>query len=137
VLMPRVAGLSVTAATQHLRALGLRTDVQRVVSSQTAGTVLGQTPAAGAQLRRGMSVTLSVAAPAPQVAVPDVTGLSESAAQQQLTGDGFVVSVVDQTVSDPSQDGVVVDVNPGTGTSVSRGATVTITVGRLTQSSSG
>ena len=131
VLMPRLVGLSLSSATQRLHQLGLGTDVQKISSSQTAGTVLAQVPVAGAQLRRGMTVTLRVATAPPKVAVPDVAGQTASAARQQLTGAGFQVSVVSQTVTDPSQDGVVVATSPTAGSSLVRGATVTITVGKL------
>ena len=130
VLMPRLAGLTLAQAQAQLRERGLRATVTHVVASQPAGTVVGQVPVAGAQLRRGMTVTIRVASAATKMTVPDVTGLDETGARQQLTGAGFRVQVVGQPVTDPSQDGVVLDETPAGGSRAAKGSTVTITVGR-------
>jgi beta-lactam-binding protein with PASTA domain len=137
VLMPKLVGASLADAQQQLRERGLHSTVEEVSSTEQPGTVLAQHPVTGSQLRRGMTVTLRVAkAPAP-VAVPDVKGLDETAARSQLTDAGFDVTSVDQTVTDPSQDGVVVGVDPSTGSRAPRGSTVTITIGQLAPSTSG
>jgi eukaryotic-like serine/threonine-protein kinase len=132
VLMPRLVGLQSTAAVTRLRGLGLHATLERTASSEAPGTVLAQSAVAGAQMRHGMSVVLRVSSGPAAVDVPDTTGLSESSARQQLTGAGFQVDSVDQSVSDPSQDGMVVDQTPAGGTSAHKGDTITITVGRAT-----
>jgi beta-lactam-binding protein with PASTA domain len=131
VLMPRLVGSSLADAQQELRSQGLRAAVERVTSSEDSGTVLAQTPVAGAQLRRGMSVTLRVASAPPRVEIPNVTGLGEAAARSRLTAAGLEVTTVDEDVTDSSQDGAVIGVDPPVGTRATRGATVTITVGRV------
>ena len=130
VLMPRLAGVTLAQAEAQLHGRGLSVTVTHVISSQPAGTVVGQDPIAGAQLRRGMTVTVRVASAAAKILVPDVTGLDTAAARQQLTGAGFRVQVVDQTVTDTSQDGVVLDESPAGASRAAKGSTVTITVGR-------
>ena len=130
VTMPHLVGLTLATATSQLRSRGLRATVEHVVSSEVAGTVLGQTPVTGAQLRRGMTVTLRVASAPAKIDVPDVTGLDAESAQQQLTAAGFRVQVDNQPVSDASQDGVVIDESPAGGSQAAKGSTVTITVGQ-------
>ncbi len=129
--MPHVTGLPLATARRRLQALGLRSTAETVASTQSAGTILAQSPVAGAQLRRGMTVQLRVAATPTGIAVPAVVGLDESSARDQLARAGFQVETTDQTVSDPSQDGVVLAVSPPAGRKLQRGATVTLTVGRL------
>jgi eukaryotic-like serine/threonine-protein kinase len=135
VLMPKLVGLSIATAQGRLRAQGLHASLEKVVSSTDPGTVVAQTPVTGAQLRRGMTVTLRVAGAPAEVAVPDVTGLDEAAARSQLTAAGLTVESVDQSVTDGSQDGVVTGVDPSAGTRLAKRATVTITVGRFTATS--
>ncbi len=75
-------------------------------------------------------MTLSVSK-GPQVAsVPAVTGDDQQTATQLLQQDGFNVSVVQQDVTDPQQDGLVLAQEP-TGGKAEQGSTVTITVGHL------
>jgi vancomycin resistance protein YoaR len=64
------------------------------------------------------------------VQVPSVAGLQSGDASAAITGAGFLVAVVDQPTEDPTQDGVVVAVDP-TGWQ-DLGTTITITVGSFT-----
>jgi serine/threonine-protein kinase len=131
VIMPPLVGGSIAQARNRLSDLGLHASVERAPSSQPTGTVLGQTPVAGAQMRRGMTVELRVSSGPATIDVPDVTGQGESSARQQLTSAGFQVQTLDRSVTDPAQDGVVVDQSPAGGTAEYRGDVVTITVGRV------
>ncbi len=60
-IMPDLIGLPLQTAKDRLRDLGLGSSVQDVVSEAEAGTVLASFPAAGADVRTGTSVRLSVA----------------------------------------------------------------------------
>jgi len=66
-------------------------------------------------------------APSSTTTVPD-----EPTAKAILTGSGFKEKVVKQSVSDPGEQGIVVNQQPGGGTSAPAGATVTIFVGDYT-----
>jgi beta-lactam-binding protein with PASTA domain len=131
VRVPRLVGRTAADAKEALRSAGLSSSVTTVSSSKEEGTVLGQSPGAGAKVRRGSVVTLRVSAGPALVTVPDVTGLDEGAARSSLEGDGFHVSVVDQPTDDSSQDGVVVDQSPTGSTDARKGSTVTLTVARV------
>ena len=103
--VPDVTGMTRPRRPQALEADGLKTGkITRVQSTDgPEGTVVGQSPAAGEQVDEGSAVDLEVAgAPAPSatpVAVPDVVGSSQAAAEAQLTGAGFT-AVVTQAESD-------------------------------------
>jgi len=131
VRVPNVVGLKAADARSRLRALGLRSTQRPEESPRPAGTVVGQSPGRGAELREGGTVTLRVSTGPAQVAIPDVVGLDESAAIQELEAAGFVVQVVDEPTGEPTEDGVVLDQSPSAGASRPKGTTVTITVARF------
>jgi beta-lactam-binding protein with PASTA domain len=62
-----------------------------------------------------------------------VTGRQQAEAVSLLQQAGFLVTIVKQDVTDPSQDGLVLAEDPHGGQKAKQGAAVTITVGRLVQ----
>jgi len=70
--VPQVSGAQISAAQRRLRHAGLGVTVVTRQSRERAGTVLGETPPAGAHVRRATVVRLTIAAPIPKVAVPRV-----------------------------------------------------------------
>ena len=132
VKVPRVIGLSQSAAQRRLHAAGLRVRTAYVASSKPAGTVVAQRPAPGTSLRRGAAVRINVSAgsnPQTAKAVPDVTGEDEATARSDLEAAGFQVSVVEEPTTDENEDGIVIDEDPVAGTRVPAGSLVTIYVG--------
>jgi beta-lactam-binding protein with PASTA domain len=65
--------------------------------------------------------------------VPSVTGRQQAEAVSLLQEAGFLVTIMSQDVTDPSQDGLVLAENPHGGQKAKHGASVTITVGHLVQ----
>jgi serine/threonine-protein kinase len=76
-------------------------------------------------------VRLTVSTGPAKVAVPDVTGLDEASARQELERAGFQVQVTDESVTDPAEDGVVLRQTPSGGADAEDGAVVRLVVGRL------
>jgi hypothetical protein len=117
----------------RLRGAGLSLGtVTRVSSPELAGTVLGGSRAAGERLDSGSSVDLQVASGSN--VVPDVTGRTPGEARALLEGAGFVPVVVESrsgpgtapaTVSD-----TVLGTQPGAGTVLRLGVSVTLEVQR-------
>ncbi len=128
--IPDLVGLTASEARDRLREAGLRWTQTKVASEEPAGTVVGQSPGAGARLRKGQRVTLEISTRPAEAMVPDVTGLDEQGARQQLEAAGFDVRVVDQPATDPTEDGLVVDQNPTGGNRSASGSVVTLTVAR-------
>src|SRR5918995_96102 len=129
--LPDTVGTGADAAQARLGDLGLRVRVVRVVAPAPAGTVVGQSPGAGVEVREGTTVTLRVSTGPAEVAIPDVIGLDEASARLELENAGFDVRVTDQSADDPTQDGLVVGQAPRGGSTASEGAVVTITVARV------
>jgi beta-lactam-binding protein with PASTA domain/predicted Ser/Thr protein kinase len=127
VTVPDVVGLDDQAALAALSNAGLSgMEVQRD-STEPAGTVLNQSPAAGKQVARGSQVTIFASTGA--ITVPDVVGRTRKAAVTALKKAGFVVAVTEQATTDPTEVGVVLSEFPPAGSRGQRGDTVTISVG--------
>jgi len=76
-------------------------------------------------------VTLTVSTGPQKLDVPDVTGLDEDSARQQLEAAGFQVQVNDEPTTDPGQDGLVLRQSPAGASAATKGSIVTLVVGRL------
>jgi beta-lactam-binding protein with PASTA domain len=133
VAVPGVIGLSSESAEAQISDLGLVAAVQEQESESTVGEVIAQDPGAGAELRRGSTVTITVSIGIPEVAVPDVVGLRGRDAEAQLRAAGLRPVRRESEVTDPAQDGQVIDQRPGAGVEIEPGSEVVIVVGALIQ----
>jgi eukaryotic-like serine/threonine-protein kinase len=133
VTVPDVTGLTRESAEGRLRDEGLEVAADEQESDEPEGDVISQSPAGGTRVARGDTVTIVVSTGRPQVEVPDVVGMREESARARLTGAGLTVSRQERTVTDPTEDGVVIEQRPGAGTQVDQGNQVVIVVGVLQQ----
>jgi serine/threonine-protein kinase len=133
VATPGVVGLSRDSAEAQISDAGLRPAVQEQESDEPEGEVIAQDPEAGTELEHGSTVTITVSTGVEQVVVPDVVGLEVRDAERQLRAEGLVPVRRETEVSDPAQDGQVIDQRPGTGVEVDRGREVVIVVGALVE----
>ncbi|MGF0114952.1 PASTA domain-containing protein [Promicromonospora sp. Marseille-Q5078] len=125
--VPDVVGTDEGAAQQVVKDAGLDPEVVEQASSEVpAGVVLATDPGAGTSVEAGSAVTLVVSSGPEQVEVPDV-GDDLEAAQQILADSGLDWTVSEET-SDEVPAGVVLATDPGAGTSLAAGSTVTIFV---------
>ncbi|MEU6661606.1 Stk1 family PASTA domain-containing Ser/Thr kinase [Streptomyces sp. NPDC046821] len=92
------------------------------------GQVCTQNPAAGSDVKKGDTVTLTVSTGAPKVTVPDMRGLDYSEAETQLTDKGF--QVTKETKESSQTPNVVISQDPQNGTKVEKGSTITLTVAK-------
>ncbi len=129
--VPDVTGESLSAAEAALvnAGLALGAVTQRTSSTQTAGTVLLQSPATNTMVHAGAKVDLTVAQAPKEAAVPEVVGQSEALAAAALGQAGFKPKTVSATTTSPEQVGMVLKQTPAGGAQARKGATVTITVG--------
>jgi eukaryotic-like serine/threonine-protein kinase len=131
VKVPNVSGETQAQAAAALAGVGLKAVAQkREVAEPAAGTVISQDPSAGSQLKVGGDVTIVVAQALKQVTLPSLLGESEGEALATLSSLGLGSKVVSRTVSDPSKEGLVVHQNPGARAKLSKGAVVTIAIGK-------
>ena len=129
--VPNVVGMTVAEARPELRGIGLSVLITKVASDEPVGTVLRQLPRASAEVREGARVTVTVSSGPAELDVPDVTGLDEASAREQLEAAGFEVEVTDEPTTDTAQDGLVVRQSPSAATARPKGGVVTIVVARL------
>jgi serine/threonine-protein kinase len=128
VAVPDVTGDSEDNARSALEGAGLRVGkVTREESDEAPGTVIEQSPAGGEEVDKGDAVNLTVAQATP---IPDVVDLTEEEAQAELEDAGFEVRVRDEAITDPADEGIVLDQSPAAGEERRQGSRVTIVVGR-------
>jgi serine/threonine-protein kinase len=131
VTVPSVTGQNESSATAELANVGLKADVTEEESDQPVGTVLRQSPSGGSKVDKGATVAIVVAKAPTRVTVPDVVGQSEGSASSALSAAGLTVVTTSRTVTDQTQDGVVLSQSPGAGAQVKKGSKVTIVVGKF------
>jgi serine/threonine-protein kinase len=132
VVVPNVVNLSSSAAANQLGGLGLVTTEQPEASdSVAAGNVIRTDPPAGTEVPAKSQVVLVVSSGAAPVEVPNVVGMGESAARDELQSANLRSSVVNVDVPFGSpQANVVIDQTPAAGEQVAPNSTVTIRIGR-------
>jgi beta-lactam-binding protein with PASTA domain len=130
VTVPKVVGLSQTAAGSALSAAGLMTGTITRQASTTvaAGDVVSQSPSAGSSVTSGAAVNLVISSGPPSVDVPSVVGLTQAAAGTALTGAGLVAGTITQQASDTVTAGDVISQSPVAGTPVADGSSVNLVV---------
>jgi eukaryotic-like serine/threonine-protein kinase len=131
IAVPDVTGLSRESAEARLRDDGFGVSVAEQESDETEGDVISQNPVGGTELTRGETVTITVSTGRPQVDVPDVIGLRERSARSRLSSAGLEPVSQERNVTDPAQDGVVIEQRPGSGTQLDEGRQVVIVIGVL------
>ena len=134
VTVPDVTGLSQASAESRLRDAHLEVQVDEQESEDVReGDVISQNPAAGTDVARNSTVTIAVSTGKPKVSVPDVVGMKEAKANSTLSRAGLTPSRQEREVTDPAQDGVVLEQRPGSGSEVDKGSQVVIVIGVLKQ----
>jgi beta-lactam-binding protein with PASTA domain len=122
--VPNVVGKREAAAVSALRAQGFQVRTTNVVSTKPSGTVIAQSPAAGARVGRGSTVTIQ--ASRGLVTVPDTVGQSRDDAVAAVGGAGLKPKVF--TVPSSQPKGEVVAQKPLGGKRVAGGSTVRLNV---------
>jgi beta-lactam-binding protein with PASTA domain/serine/threonine protein kinase len=132
VTVPDVLGQSESSARDELGDAGFEVSVTQAPSDTTEeGLVSSQSPSAGAEADEGSTVQITISTGPELVDVPDVVGETRADARILIQSAGLQQSVVFQDVTDPDEDGFVLDQDPDGGSQVPSGSTVTIAVGRL------
>ncbi len=122
VKLPSVVGLAAADAAKRLQDLKLTTTLKQVAATEPPGTVIAQTPAAGARAKPGTPVVLEVSKSKTSVAVPDVNGQTLQDAAASLKQAGLTATVVQVPSSQP--EGTVVAQSPAAGQKVAQGSSV-------------
>jgi serine/threonine-protein kinase len=128
-VVPGVANLSLARAKRAIVAqhLTIGAIVHQNSDTVPSGQVISTQPGAGQSVPVGAPIELFVSSGRAKVAVPDVTGESESDARAALTQAGLKVTSSPQT-SSTVQAGDVISETPSAGTRVAPGTTVSLVV---------
>lgn len=115
VSVPSIAGKSEADAIAELQALGLKSKSEKIASDEPAGTVISLSPSPGQLVNDGTTITLKVARGPKKV--PNVIGLNQAEAEQNIRDQGFVPQTKpDNASTEPA--GIITDQFPKAGGSV-------------------
>jgi beta-lactam-binding protein with PASTA domain len=123
--VPNAVGLAEAEARDRLVAAGFQVETREVFSEREPGTVVSQSPSAGADAEDGATVTLEVSKGTGLVDVPNVVGLQQADAEAELSSVGLEANVVEVPSAEP--EGTVVAQNP-TGGQAREGSSVRLNV---------
>jgi beta-lactam-binding protein with PASTA domain len=130
VAVPNVVGLTQSAAVAAINAAGLSFNSFSTGPSTTVpyGTVAAQYPDSGALVAAGTAVNLSVSSGSPSVpaVVPNVVGLTQSAAATAIEVAGVVLGNLTGASSSTVAAGTVISESPAAATNVPPGSPVNL-----------
>ena len=124
--VPNVVGDKLAKAEQTLDDAGFAVNVETQTSDVKKNTVLTQDPAGDTEADEGSTVTLVVSAGPEQVEVPDVVGLAQQVAIEQVQDAEFRVDT--EAIDDDAAAGTVTETDPAGGTLQDFGSTVILYV---------
>jgi beta-lactam-binding protein with PASTA domain len=123
-IVPNVIGLREGPAAVRIHDRGLDVLPRTAPSNRPSGVVFAEKPGAGTQLDKGQTVTIFISSG--RLAVPDVTGLALTDAEQKLKARGFKAQV--KRVASSRPKGTVLSQEPVAGVTAVSGTTVTLSV---------
>jgi beta-lactam-binding protein with PASTA domain len=130
VAVPNVGGLNQAAATAAITGAKLMvgTVTQKASSTVATGNVISQDPANGSSLTQGSPVNLVISL-GPQIAtVPNVEGLTRTAATAAITEAKLMTGTVTQQTSNTVATGTVISQDPANGSSLAEGSPVNLVI---------
>ncbi len=130
VKVPNVIGLSQTSADTALTNAGFRVDHSYQVSSKSPGNVIAQDPASGGSAGLGSSVQVTIDQAPKKVKVPNAVGQTQSQGDRTLQNAGLDAVYATRVVTNASQNGIVLAMSPGAGSTVVQGSNVALTIGK-------
>ncbi|MEV1081705.1 Stk1 family PASTA domain-containing Ser/Thr kinase [Streptomyces sp. NPDC050211] len=102
-------------------------------SPEDPGTVLEQDPTSGEEVEKGTTITLTIAKAEAKSVVPDVTGQTCDGAKAQMEASDLTGNCVEVDTADPNLVGKVINTTPTAGSSLDKGSTVQINIGKAQQ----
>lgn len=130
VTVPDVTGKPMALARQILEDQKLRVNIAEVYDATVpAGTVVSQTPEAGSKVKEERTVTINVSRGGEELEMPDLLGLDRADAEIKLKKMGLKLGSVYEKFSD-EEEGTVIGQEPRSGTKISKGQTIDITISK-------
>ncbi|MFT2817036.1 transglycosylase domain-containing protein [Leifsonia sp. A12D58] len=133
--VPDLRGKSMADAQSALESAGFTfLDGGATDSEMPAGTVASTDPAGGSSTGRGSTITVRSSNGSLNL-LPNVVGMDESAAKSALGG--YSIDKSEKAVTDKSQDGKVISMDPGAGSAVKSGSKISLVFGKFSDSNGG
>ena len=127
--VPDVVGQQVEDARATVEDAGFDTEVRRRADPDApTGEVFEQDPGGGEEADEGATVTLFVSTGPAETQVPDVLGISEVDARQELRAADLRVGRVTKEASTEVEDGLVISSDPSEGTTVDEDSEVDLVI---------
>jgi serine/threonine-protein kinase len=127
--VPKVVGSTTLVAQETLARAHLDARVVAAFDeSVKAGVVLAGDPPAGREVRQGSTVTLTVSQGPERHDVPQLVGLTQAQAEQQLTNSRLTVGAVSEAFSETVPQGQVISTSPVASTSVKPATSVDLVI---------
>ena len=128
--VPNTVGKQLNLARQILEDAQLRVNVVEIYDSKVpAGEVVKQEPPAERNVKLGRFITIYVSKGGETIDMPDLVGLTKSAATERIQKLGLQVGSIYEKDSE-REPGTVLSHDPAIGTKINRGQTVDLTVSR-------
>jgi eukaryotic-like serine/threonine-protein kinase len=117
--VPQVGGMAASTARTELQNLGFTVRIGPDQHSNTvpAGDVISTSPAIGSSAHRGAVVTITASSGPLMISVPQVSGMTQSAAKAALRKAGLTPGPVSDQASSTVAAGIVIGTSPAAGTS--------------------
>lgn len=133
--VPNVVGKPMALAQQVLEAKNLRVKVAETYDeSVPAGQVVSQSPEAGSKVKEQRLVTIYVSKGGEDVEMPDLQGMTRSAAEERLKKMGLKVGSIYEKYSSEEDAGTVIAQTPRAGSKIMKGQSVDLTISKGTKS---
>lgn len=116
--VPHLIGEQISQARSELSQADLNAEIQRRHSQAPAGQVISQHPSAGSEITKNASVSITVSEGIAHKTVPDLSGMSASDAESQLTQAGLRIGSRSEAFSSEIAAGSVIRTEPEAGESV-------------------
>lgn len=127
--VPNVVGRAAGDAQSRIAEAGFKSQVFSQTNKAPVGEVISQSPAGGKEAKKGSTVILNVSSGPGEVPMPDVEGLTEDAATEQLETLGLTVKVTREFDPDVAK-GKCTRTVPGAGERAQKGSEVELYVSR-------
>ena len=128
--VPNVVGKNLLLARQILEDNKLRVNIAEVYSSEVpAGEVVKQDPTLGRNVKTDRIITIYVSKGGETIDMPDLVGLTKSAALERIQKIGLQVGSIYEKESE-KDPGTVLSHDPAIGTKINRGQSIDLTISR-------
>ncbi|MFP5351776.1 MAG: Stk1 family PASTA domain-containing Ser/Thr kinase [Actinomycetota bacterium] len=128
VRVPDVVGMDQDEARDLLEDKGFDVDIERKNSNKPRGEVTSQEPEGGERIEEGETVTIFVSEGRAEVEVPELVGLTQEEAEEEIENARLRVGDIATEPSDEFEEGIVISQSPEPGSDAEVRSTVDLVV---------